>query len=695
MAVGYAIESLSRSAASGLVTVRTVEPHPFRVGDKVRLFNVLGGGATYPFMAANPYTVGSVIVMTDGKTSTGFTYTQAGAVSSDSMLTTISLTSGTPYANSTGYIQVVTSVPHNLTKSPRVRVRGVTSSSSDYNGLTQIINATYQDDDVQIVNSTTLILRLWRNQPMLMAAAPLLNWASATLEYIPTGAVVALDDGINATQNGSIGGIGIDSGAGLAGIRFWRLRSEGEIVNGVLSLAAQSKGIDYAFLRLFDPRDAARVSNSPLRTRISIRTAATTLRSALDTVIESYQGVDTKLRRYFVNLDGQMVYEIISDTQPATATAPYKIVVSGPGTPNTSIAAATVAPYVLNVSWDHDTTKRALFTTSRRDGSPVVDLIKSDSPDALGTAYKRLGAPYFDEALDYPTGADDRLVTRQQAAKAYFVERHAPILSGSFELRGAGTASWNSLGFSSGYAAITVPGSAVVYTGDELPVPATRSTNTITMTTFPFAHNFAVGMTITVAGIRDGSRSDTANGTAYNVTSTVASVTNANVFTYNIVAGGGAGLNGYNTGNVSVTAYPMFVRTGTAPSQIVTVTSPTQHGISSGATIVVSGLTGTAGTSMNGTATATVVSPYVYTYPSTGTNGTATGTAAVTATSLVPRWEPGQWVDIAAPELGLSGMYRVEQVDWRLEPGSFLQSITVTFNRRPGKTLTKLLRENQ
>lgn len=694
MAVGYAIESLSRSGSTGLVTVNTTEPHPFRVGDKVRLYNVLGGGTAYPFMAGNPYTVGSVFI-TGATTSTRFYYTQDGALSSNSMLTTIPLASGTPYANSTGYIQVVTSEPHNLTKSPRVRIRGVTSSSSDYNFLTSVINDTYQSDQVQIVNSTTLILKLWRGQPMLMAAAPLLNWASATLEYIPTGAVVALDDGINATQNGSVGGIGIDTGAGLAGLRFWRLRSEAQIVNGVLGLAAQSKGIDYPFLRLFDPRDASRITNSPLRTRIKINTAATTLRSALDTVIESYQGVDAKKRRYFVNLDGQFVYDIISDTQPATATAPYKIIMSGAGNPNTSTAAATVSAYRLNLNWDQDTTKRVLFTTSSRTGSPIVDLIKSDSPDALGTAFKRLGAPYFDEALDYPTGTDDRLVTRQQAARAYFVERHAPILSGSFELRGAGTAAWNNIGFSAGYASITVPGSVTVYTGDELPIPATRSLSTITMTTFPFAHNFVAGMTIKVEGIRDGSRPDTANGTAYNVTSTVDSVTSANVFTYSIVGGGGAGLNGYNTGNVSVTGYPLFVRSGTAPNQVVTVTSPTQHGIASGATIVVSGLTGTAGTSMNGTATATVLTPYVYTYPSTGSNGTATGTATVTATSLVPRWEPGQWVDIAAAELGLSGLYRVEQVDWRLEPGSFQQAITITFNRRPGKTLTKLLREGQ
>jgi hypothetical protein len=36
-------------------------------------------------------------------------------------------------------------------------------------------------------------------------------------------------------------------------------------------------------------------------------------------------------------------------------------------------------------------------------------------------------------------------------------------------------------------------------------------------------------------------------------------------------------------------------------------------------------------------------------------------------------------------------LYRVEAIDWSLEPGSFQQVVTVTFNRRPTKLLTKLL----
>ena len=56
--------------------------------------------------------------------------------------------------------------------------------------------------------------------------------------------------------------------------------------------------------------------------------------------------------------------------------------------------------------------------------------------------------------------------------------------------------------------------------------------------------------------------------------------------------------------------------------------------------------------------------------------------------ALQNRWEPGQWVSITCTELGLSGLYRVEQVDWSLEPGAFMQVITITFNRKNYNTLS-------
>jgi hypothetical protein len=41
--------------------------------------------------------------------------------------------------------------------------------------------------------------------------------------------------------------------------------------------------------------------------------------------------------------------------------------------------------------------------------------------------------------------------------------------------------------------------------------------------------------------------------------------------------------------------------------------------------------------------------------------------------------------------LGLSGLYRVEQVQWSLEPGSYTQIITVYFNRKNPNDLAALI----
>jgi hypothetical protein len=54
----------------------------------------------------------------------------------------------------------------------------------------------------------------------------------------------------------------------------------------------------------------------------------------------------------------------------------------------------------------------------------------------------------------------------------------------------------------------------------------------------------------------------------------------------------------------------------------------------------------------------------------------------VSTFALVPRWEPGQYVEVTCSQLGLSGMYRVEQVDWSLDSGSFTQRIKITFNAK-------------
>jgi hypothetical protein len=255
----------------------------------------------------------------------------------------------------------------------------------------------------------------------------------------------------------------------------------------------------------------------------AIQFASCSLRSALDTVIETYAGSDVKERRYYVDLAGTLNYKLVdSAAKPTYATAPYSIIVTGAGDPNTTTGKATVAPYNLSVNWDHSTIKNAQFTLPAQGGgaplTTVLSYAEMYDEDGARVFAARGGAPVFDEVVDFPGASNNQGAQIARAAAAYFIERYKPMLSGSFTLRGAGTAAHNQYGFSAGYA---------------------------------------------------------------------------------------------------------------------------QTGVSSFA--------------------------------------------------LVSRWERGQWVEITAAGLGLSGYYRVEQVDWSLEPGSYNQIITITFNRRLQSDLTSIL----
>jgi len=675
MAIGIQIATLDRTV-TGEIGVTCYDGHGFFVGDKVRFFNVMGGG-TYPFMANNPYTVTQIgtVITTSGvvvKPSMSFKVMQTGATEVATMTGTAYISAGTPYGNSNQYYLITTSTPHGFTTQPVLKVRGVTSTAIS-SVLLGFINSGFGVKDVQIVNSTQLILRL----PRAYIGNPAITWTTGRIETWATGMTVAFDDGIRGSS-------AIGYGLSIRSVKNkTRPKTEGQIVGALVNLVQNSKGIDYPFLRLFNPMDVSQVGKARNWINTKIVSEAQTLRSALDLVIESFQQTDLKQRRYYINQDGQIVYEIKDDAQPATATAPYKIVTSSAGTPNTSSDAASVAPYSLEVSFDHDGTKRALFRGPTTQEGPVADLIKFDSPDAMGTAYTRVGAPYFDEVVDYPNGTGSSLIARQQAAKSFFLERSAPVPSITFSLRGAGTASWNNLGFVAGYAQLT-PATSSTTDIDNI----TASGGTVSVYTYPLDNGAVAGMSIVVRGI-----STTGFSGTFTVAGTADTQQSPYSFTYLSAAAASQAANWNAADDVSVTVYGSYVRTGTNPNQIVTVTLPVQHKLSTGALVTVTGLTGTAGTTMNATGTATVVDAYSFTYPSTGTNGTATGIGTISAISLVPRWSPGQWVDITAAELGLTGLYRVEAVDWGFEPGSFMQTVKVTCNRRPSKTITKLMRK--
>lgn len=303
--------------------------------------------------------------------------------------------------------------------------------------------------------------------------------------------------------------------------------TEDAAIKTFLALTNAYKSSDYAVQRLFNTSGTAQISGGT--TYVSnqdVQFGATTLRSAMDAIIETYTGNDIRDRRTFIDVNGNLNYKLVDATvQPTFASAPYAIITTGAGDPNTSTGKATVAPFNLAVTWDHETAKAAMFTIPATGGATLTQVwayTDLGNLDANGTAVnvftERKGAPVLDAIVDFPTAVTNPGAQMQGAAAAYFTERHKPLLSGQFELRGAGTAAWNQYGFTSGYA---------------------------------------------------------------------------------------------------------------------------QTGASSYA--------------------------------------------------LVSGWQPGQWVEVTSAGLGLSGLYRVEQVDWGLEPGSYVQRVMVTFNRKNPSDLATII----
>jgi hypothetical protein len=166
------------------------------------------------------------------------------------------------------------------------------------------------------------------------------------------------------------------------------------------------------------------------------------------------------------------------------------------------------------------------------------------------------------------------------------------------------------------------------------------------------------------------------------------------------LAGGGTAthntlgfLQGYSARLFTADGYTA-VRAGST----VTITSTAAHLLSTGNTVVMAGITGTAGTSMNGTfSPITVTSGSAFTYTAAGSSGAGTTSgpgSAVVGTGIGYRlvsWAPGQFVDITAASLGLSGLYRVEEVALGFEPASFSQKLAVVFNRKNPADITSII----
>ena len=396
----------------------------------------------------------------------------------------------------------------NLQSGDTIYVRGVSALNPNTwtnNQLLQLLcNGTFSGDQVIVTNAYTIELQLPKPIPG--------TWGSfAGGAYLMGSAPQAGPPIVN-------GQMIVKLGKGV---------TETTAVTNLLALTNSYKAEDYPLQRLFNTAGTAQITGGTVfANKQDVQFGATTFRSALDAVIETFTGNDIKDRRTFIDVNGNLNYKLVdAAAQPTYASAPYSIVTSGAGTPNTSTAKATVAPYNLTVTWDHETAKAGMFTIPATSGAQLTQVwgyTDLSTIPAAGTVTQifteRKGAPVLDAVVDFPTAVANPGAQIQGAAAAYFTERHKPLLSGSFELRGAGTAAWNAYGFSSGYA---------------------------------------------------------------------------------------------------------------------------QTGASSFA--------------------------------------------------LVEGWKPGQWVEVTSAGLGLSGFYRVEQVDWALEPGSYIQRINVTFNRKNPSDLATII----
>ena len=219
----------------------------------------------------------------------------------------------------------------------------------------------------------------------------------------------------------------------------------------MLGVVANNKNDDYSIPRSIQTTDTSQISGSSKPNAYGISFPACTLRSALDSIMEAYSGMDQKARRYYLDTRGRLVYQLTDPTAvPAYATAPYKIITSGTENPDTTTAAATIMPRSLQVDWDHRSTKEALVITSSVNSSDAGTTRVRNYVDVGYT--QRTMSPRFDDIVEAPTRSANPAAEIDRVATAYFLERHKPIMSGSFVIRGSGTQSFNQYGYNSGYA---------------------------------------------------------------------------------------------------------------------------------------------------------------------------------------------------------------------------------------------------
>lgn len=421
------------SRTSNVVTVKTTKPHGYSAGMSFTITQALGGNGT-SFNGSN--TISTV------PNSTTFTFAQTG--SNASLLSEVPIQKSpvgwSKVTNSPNKFRITCSDEHGVIDGQTIKVANLTSTNTDTQNM---INATFTGSAVRRVNATVLELTISGRRTSA-------QWGTAGVGADPyirndQGVVPTVTPGSGANQ----GTIGINGN-----------ESEVSAVSKMLGVVASNKGDDYSVNRLLKTSVVSEVSGSSQPNDYGLSFPAGTLRATLDSIVEAYSGMDQKARRYYVDTQGKLVYKLTDPTAvPTYANAPYKIITSGIDNPNTTSSAATLLPYSLEVEWDHRSTKEALVITSSIDNSPGVTRVQN----YVDSGYtKREMSPRFDDVIEAPSRSTNASAQVGRVASAFFLERHKPILSGSFTVRGAGTQGFNQYGYDNGYAQTGVSSFALV-----------------------------------------------------------------------------------------------------------------------------------------------------------------------------------------------------------------------------------------
>jgi hypothetical protein len=226
-------------------------------------------------------------------------------------------------------------------------------------------------------------------------------------------------------------------------------KTESELVKQALSAVNDYKAADYAFQRSFNTAATAYISASTtLKNKEAVEIETQGLRGVLDTIVEIFQGIDGRPRRYFVDAAGNLNYQSVASTdQPTYATAPYKLITSGTQSPNTTTAAATLIPYNLSIGYDYGSTKSGIpLANAGTAYQPAVSTYRD-----YGYAERR-NSPLFDDIIPEGELATGTRSNSYRYGNSFFLQAHPPLLSGVATFRGAGTAAHNQYGFNAGYA---------------------------------------------------------------------------------------------------------------------------------------------------------------------------------------------------------------------------------------------------